>query len=462
MRERFDVVGQLDTELTRPSGCWSPAATFRPRPPALGRALLQERPRASASGAAGRALAPRAARDRADVVFQTHALFGPPTPAPCMYVDCTHRQSMEQWPDWNPLRGRALDRWLDRERRQYQRAAHVFAFSEETAAPSSRTTACPRDRVSVVGAGVNFERAARARRPPDVGPPTVLFVGNDFERKGGPQLLEAFAGLRAGCPEARLRIVGTPHAMPGPGRRRGARPGRTAATGCRRCTPRPTCSACRPLRPLPRVLLEAMARAPGVVTRLRRPRDASTAHRDRRRPDGRRPRRRPRAWSSPRGSRLGRPARVEERSSGPRRDRMAPARALAHPTPSPPPALVQHPNQEHAMTRPTPVRRSPPPSDRPWGAFEQFSLNQPTVKIITVSRARLSLQRHEHRASSGRSSTDHGHRGRRRRWTASTASTSGSAGTHRMGNSGQPPGSSSRLRPLRRGGHRAPRGRLRR
>ena len=38
-------------------------------------------------------------------------------------------------------------------------------------------------------------------------------------------------------------------------------------------------------------------------------------------------------------------------------------------------------------------------SERPWGQFEQYTLNeQTTVKIITVQPgARLSLQRHEHR-----------------------------------------------------------------
>lgn len=46
-----------------------------------------------------------------------------------------------------------------------------------------------------------------------------------------------------------------------------------------------------------------------------------------------------------------------------------------------------------------PSERTTFTSDRPWGAFEQFSLNEPsTVKIITVEPAsRLSLQRHEHR-----------------------------------------------------------------
>lgn len=37
--------------------------------------------------------------------------------------------------------------------------------------------------------------------------------------------------------------------------------------------------------------------------------------------------------------------------------------------------------------------------ERPWGAFERFTLNEPsTVKIITVRAGQtLSLQRHEHR-----------------------------------------------------------------
>jgi len=39
-------------------------------------------------------------------------------------------------------------------------------------------------------------------------------------------------------------------------------------------------------------------------------------------------------------------------------------------------------------------------SERPWGAFQQLSLNQTsTVKVITVEPgSRLSLQRHEHRS----------------------------------------------------------------
>ena len=81
-------------------------------------------------------------------------------------------------------------------------------------------------------------------------------------------------------------------------------------------------------------------------------------------------------------------------------------------------------------------------SDRPWGAFEQLSLNQrSTVKIITVEPgSRLSLQRHEHRSEfwqllDGPMDIEVGADS----WTAQSGEhiwvPAGS--THRMGNSGQ-------------------------
>lgn len=66
------------------------------------------------------------------------------------------------------------------------------------------------DRVLTVGAGPNLDltQVPLPRASPRTGPPTVLFVGKQFERKGGPQLLEAFRLVRAQRPDARLVIVG--------------------------------------------------------------------------------------------------------------------------------------------------------------------------------------------------------------------------------------------------------------
>ena len=212
MRERFDVVGRLDAELSQPERLLVAAATFRPRRERWVERFYKSnlavalRSRRARSGIAAQGSA-------ADVVLQTHALFETSDPRTVLYVDCTHRQSMEQWPAWNPLRGRALDRWLAREHRQYHDAAHIFAFYQGTADSLVHQYGVPAERVSVVGAGVNFERLP-VLRDRHTGPPTVLFVGNDFERKGGPQLLAAFELLRRRIPEARLRLVGTPTRLP--------------------------------------------------------------------------------------------------------------------------------------------------------------------------------------------------------------------------------------------------------
>lgn len=58
--------------------------------------------------------------------------------------------------------------------------------------------------------------------------------------------------------------------------------------------------------------------------------------------------------------------------------------------------------ESQSTQRPAPPESQPTPitSQRPWGGFTQFSLNEPvTVKIIEVkAKAELSLQRHAHRA----------------------------------------------------------------
>ncbi len=141
-------------------------------------------------------------------VLQVHALFEVHPPSAIIYVDCTHRQSAELWPAWNPLQGNALHRWYERERQQYQDAAHLFAFSDWTRRSLVDDYGVDEDRVTVVGIGANFPVTARVARLPDSAP-TILMVGNDFVRKGGLVLLEAFEAVRERMPAARLVLAGT-------------------------------------------------------------------------------------------------------------------------------------------------------------------------------------------------------------------------------------------------------------
>ena len=94
-------------------------------------------------------------------------------------------------------------------------ASHVFAASEWTARSLRDDCGVPAERVSVVYTGgglhvpdgVNESKAGRE----------ILFVGLDWERKGGPLLLEAFRRLRSKLPDATLRIVGCTPGIRDPG-----------------------------------------------------------------------------------------------------------------------------------------------------------------------------------------------------------------------------------------------------
>jgi glycosyltransferase involved in cell wall biosynthesis len=166
---------------------------------------------------AGEALA--AIRPEPELVLQNGALFSPGLPPRLPYallLDHT-RALAEASPAWPcaglraPLRyGRG---WFARESALYHGAVVLACFSENVARSLVRDYGVDPARVAVVGAGANAfpERALRR----DDGR-TVVFVGKDFARKGGPVLLDAFARVRRSHPKARLLVAGA--AAPDPGR----------------------------------------------------------------------------------------------------------------------------------------------------------------------------------------------------------------------------------------------------
>lgn len=111
--------------------------------------------------------------------------------------------------------------YLRREADLYRGAARVFTRSRHVAAVIAHGYGCPADKIRVVGCG------------PNVDPPTdhsveqslerwnggrIVFVGVDWERKGGPDLVAAFDAVRRAHPDARLEIVGCrPPGVQGPG-----------------------------------------------------------------------------------------------------------------------------------------------------------------------------------------------------------------------------------------------------
>lgn len=206
LRERYPLVPELSVGLSRAQRLAVATTTFRPT-----RSRWAERYYKSGLGFRLRSANAEALLESLPgdpVGLQVHALFEVQRRRSIIYVDCTHRQSATLWPAWNPMRGDQLRRWYQTETRQYRDAEHLFAFSRWARDSLVGDYGVDPARVSVVGIGSNLPEVRRDPRPRD-GAPTVLMVGNDFERKGGRVLLEAFEAVRAALPEARLVLVGT-------------------------------------------------------------------------------------------------------------------------------------------------------------------------------------------------------------------------------------------------------------
>lgn len=109
------------------------------------------------------------------------------------------------------------DAVLSRERSVYVRANAVLAMSEYLRRSFIADFGVPAQAVETVYAGPNLDLDAVPPPPPNAtrgGSPTILFVGKQWERKGGPRVLAAFKGVRAAIPDARLVIVGCTPPIP--------------------------------------------------------------------------------------------------------------------------------------------------------------------------------------------------------------------------------------------------------
>ncbi len=95
---------------------------------------------------------------------------------------------------------------IQRQRDIFEHCTGIFPRSEWAARSVADDYATPPEKIHVAGAGPNDLPEALPHSPYDR--QTILFIGVEFERKGGPLIVEAFRKLRATMPDARLLIVG--------------------------------------------------------------------------------------------------------------------------------------------------------------------------------------------------------------------------------------------------------------
>lgn len=121
-------------------------------------------------------------------------------------------------PGFEGLSRASVQRRRVRQQELYSGTRAVFAMSHWFADVLVRDSGVPREKVHVVLAGTH---AQPSRQPPGPARPasqrtSLLFLGRDFIRKGGPEVVEAAGLLRAGGMPVTLAIAG-PRSWPLPG-----------------------------------------------------------------------------------------------------------------------------------------------------------------------------------------------------------------------------------------------------
>lgn len=153
---------------------------------------------------------------RVDVVLQIGATFAPPQGVPyALYADWNMALSSRfrdnaqaATTGLTPSEERQIN---ERQRAVYRGARAIFTISERLRQSFIEDYAIAPDRVVCAYPGANVSPEAQKGREgarPAGRPPTILFVGFEFARKGGDVLVRALGLVRRRLPDARLVIIG--------------------------------------------------------------------------------------------------------------------------------------------------------------------------------------------------------------------------------------------------------------
>ncbi|MEA2731865.1 MAG: hypothetical protein QOF70_6340 [Acetobacteraceae bacterium] len=149
-------------------------------------------------------------------VLQTQGLFQAALPGRpfIIYTDHTiasHREYLRSDP--RLFRSKAL---LSLERALYLTADRIVVSAAHVEQTLIRAYGCDPKRVATILIGANVEAVASSNELERYAAGRILFVGIDWERKGGPTLLAAFDQVAANFPTATLTIAGCSPALSHP------------------------------------------------------------------------------------------------------------------------------------------------------------------------------------------------------------------------------------------------------
>lgn len=143
-----------------------------------------------------------------EFVFQLQSLFDGSAPGVPHFVYSDHITIANYtYPDSNPRRYIRSKAFIEIEKSLYQHATLCFTMSTNISRLISDKYNVPAERVRCVYAGNNVQLLYDGNTK-KYAAQHILFVGVDWERKGGPIMIEAFREVQKVLPDARLTIVG--------------------------------------------------------------------------------------------------------------------------------------------------------------------------------------------------------------------------------------------------------------
>lgn len=98
--------------------------------------------------------------------------------------------------------------WLERERNLFRAARKIFIMSNHVGRSLSELYGIDGTKIARVNVGANLREIPSTVCPAPVENKTILFVGLNWELKGGPELLQAFQKLPSRHSDATLVLVG--------------------------------------------------------------------------------------------------------------------------------------------------------------------------------------------------------------------------------------------------------------
>jgi starch synthase len=209
LAQRFELIDVVRPELSDAQRYVNFARTFHPdKKRWKATAGFNESVATKRTQAVQRALERK--RGRFDLIVQVQTVCGPGSNRGgvpyVVYTDNTMALTQRHYPAWAELSPGRAKWWMQYEAQVCRSAEAVFTFSEFARRSVIDDYGDSPEHVISIGAGANQWLEELGRK--DYSTRRALFVGVDFERKGGAVLLDAWRAVRKRLPDAELLVAG--------------------------------------------------------------------------------------------------------------------------------------------------------------------------------------------------------------------------------------------------------------